>query len=43
MSEELWVRHCSPTLAGIKTGSLLMLPFESEGEMRRDVQKLFEP
>lgn len=40
MSEELLVRHCSPTLAGMKTGSLFMSRFESEGEMRRDVQSL---
>ena len=40
MSEELLVRHCSPTLAGMKTGNLFMSPFESEGQMRRDVQDL---
>lgn len=40
MSEELLVRHCSPTLAGMKTGNLFVSPFESEGQMRCDVQSL---
>jgi len=38
MSEALLVRHCSPTLAGLKTGSLFPAPFGSEGEMQRDIQ-----
>lgn len=33
MPEELVVRHCSPTLAGIKTGNLFTCGFESEGKM----------
>ena len=38
MSEVLLIRHCSPTLAGLKTGSLFPASFGSEGEMRRDLQ-----
>lgn len=30
MSEELIIRHCSPTLAGLKTGSLFTCDVESE-------------
>ncbi len=40
MSEELLVRHCSPTLAGLKTGNLFVTPVENEEQMRRDVQSL---
>lgn len=32
MSEEMIVRYCSPTLAGIKTGSLFTAAFASRGE-----------
>ena len=38
MSEELLVRHCAPTLAGMKTGNMFLSPFESEAQMRRDLQ-----
>lgn len=34
MSEELFVEHCSPTLAGMKTGSLFTCTFEKEEELR---------
>ena len=34
MSEEMPIRHCSPTLAGLKTGSLFSMAFSSEGAMR---------
>lgn len=34
MSEELLVRHCSPTLAGMKTGSLFTCSYEGADEMR---------
>ena len=37
MSEELIVRHCSPTLAGLKTGSLFSCIFTSEEELRREI------
>lgn len=32
MSEELLVRHCSPTLAGLKTGSVFTCPYTSKQE-----------
>ncbi|MBQ7546930.1 MAG: DUF3793 family protein [Clostridia bacterium] len=38
MSEALLIRHCSPTLAGLKTGSLFPASFGSEKEMQRDMQ-----
>lgn len=38
MPEEMVVRHCSPTLAGLKTGSLFACRFVSEEEMRADVR-----
>lgn len=40
MSEELIIRYCSPTLAGIKTGSLFNCPFESREELNRDINRL---
>ena len=40
MSEELIVRHCSPTLAGLKTGSLFSCPSASPDEMRRVLRDL---
>ena len=33
MSEELLIRHCAPTLAGLKTGSLFVCAFESNASM----------
>lgn len=38
MSDELIVRHCSPTLAGMKTGSLFSCSFSDEKEMRDSVR-----
>jgi hypothetical protein len=40
MSEELLVRHCSPTLAGMKTGNLFGCPFATAREMTQDVRRL---
>ena len=40
MSEEMIVRHCSPTLAGIKTGSLFNCPFESKETLNREINQL---
>ncbi len=40
MSEELIVRHCSPTLAGIKTGSLFSSEYSSEDEVKIYVCRL---
>lgn len=34
MSEEMLVRHCAPTLAGLKTGNLFSCEFEDEEAMR---------
>ncbi len=39
MSEELIVRHCSPTLAGMKTGSMFSYPFTDKNEMRDSVRR----
>lgn len=33
MSEELLIRHCSPTLAGMKTGSMFACAYESKNEL----------
>lgn len=40
MSEELLVRHCSPTLAGLKTGSLFSCTYGSEKEIVENVRRL---
>ena len=40
MSEDLVIQYCSPTLAGLKTGSLFSCPCPSEEEVRRDVRAL---
>ena len=40
MSEELVIRHCSPTLAGLKTGSLFNCPYGTERELTDGVRKL---
>ena len=40
MSEELIIRHCSPTLAGLKTGNLFSCTFTSEEQLRRDIVAL---
>ena len=37
MSDELILRQASPTLAGLKTGSLFTVPYRSESELRADV------
>lgn len=38
MSEEMIVTHCSPTLAGMKTGNLFTCPYSSQCEMRDSVR-----
>lgn len=38
MSEEVIVKHCSPTLAGMKTGSLFTFPYASKQEMRKRIR-----
>lgn len=40
MSEELLVRHCSPTLAGMKTGSMFTCAFPGETELRESLRSL---
>lgn len=40
MSEELLIRHCSPTLAGIKTGNLFSCPCASQKELTRELRRL---
>lgn len=40
MSEELLLRHCSPTLAGIKTGSLFNAPYTDKSEINKSVREL---
>ncbi|MCM1092008.1 MAG: DUF3793 family protein [Butyrivibrio sp.] len=39
MSEDIIVKHCSPTLAGMKTGNLFSCPFADEEEMRYSVRQ----
>lgn len=34
------IRHCSPTLAGLKTGSLFSCRYETEEEVRQDVRAM---
>lgn len=38
MSEEMIINHCSPTLAGIKTGALFNCAYPSERELRSSVR-----
>lgn len=40
MSEEIFIRYCSPTLAGIKTANLFSCHFKDEKEMRESVRRL---
>ena len=40
MPEEMVIRHCAPTLAGIKTGSLFSCPYDSEAQLREDVRAM---
>lgn len=40
MSEELIIRHCSPTLAGMKTGNMFACPFSSEEDIKNSIRIL---
>ena len=40
MSDEMIIRHCSPTLAGLTTGSLFSCEYTSEREVKESVQRL---
>ena len=39
MSEEMLVCHCSPTLAGLKTGSLLSCPYSSQKMIIKEIRE----
>ena len=39
MSEELLVRHCSPTLAGMKTGSIFNCSYADDAQMRDSLRR----
>lgn len=40
MSDILLVRHCSPTLAGIKPGSMFSCTYETEDELRSEIRRI---
>lgn len=40
MSDEMIIRHCSPTLAGLKTGNLFSCPYEDKKTMLDAVRRL---
>ena len=40
MSEEMIIRHCSPTLAGLKTGSLFTCPYETKEALMKEIRRL---
>lgn len=40
MPEELIIQQASPTLAGLKTGSLFTCPFQSEEQIRAEIEAL---
>lgn len=40
MSEELLIKHCSPTLAGLKTGSMFSISFNSANEMVSEFKRI---
>lgn len=40
MSEEMLVRHCSPTLAGVKTANLFTCEYDTETNLRRCIREL---
>lgn len=40
MSEEMIVRHCSPTLAGLKTANMFTCRYRDEDELRGDLRRL---
>ena len=40
MSEETLIRHCSPTLAGLKTANLFGFRYDSQKEMCADIRDL---
>ena len=40
MSEEMLIEHCSPTLAGIKTGSLFSCKADNIDDIKRTIRAL---
>ena len=40
MSEDLIIRHCAPTLAGLKTGNMFTATFANESQLNTEVQQL---
>ncbi len=40
MSEEMIIKHCSPTLAGLKTANIFSCEYRSEGELKSDIISL---
>ena len=42
MSDDYLVRHCAPTLAGLKTGSLFTCPFSCRKKLLNSVRKMNE-
>ena len=40
MSDEMFIEHCSPTLAELKTGNMFTCPFTSLDEVRQDIRRL---
>ena len=40
MSEELLVRNCAPTLAGLKTGNLFSCPYTCREELLASIRQL---
>lgn len=40
MSEQLLIRHCSPTLAGIKTGNMFSCTYTEPSEVKEYVRSL---
>ena len=43
MSEEYFVRHCSPTLAGLKTANMFTYNYENISEMLDSLRSLNKP
>jgi hypothetical protein len=40
LSEELLVRHCAPTLAGLKTGNIFSCELQDREALRGDLREL---
>jgi len=40
MSDDYFIRHCAPTLAGIKTGNLFTCPFRSKQELLESLRHM---